>query len=77
MTFLPTTEASAYLKARGVDLKPNTLTKMRALGTGPKYVKDGGRGVKYRTEDLDAFIESRLSPPAASTAEHRRMADHE
>lgn len=43
-------QAAAYL-----NIKPQTLTRWRWAGKGPKAVKVGG-AVRYRTEALEAFI---------------------
>lgn len=32
------------------------LAQLRYLGTGPKFVKRGGRSVRYRREDLEEWI---------------------
>ncbi len=45
------TEAAARLRANA-----RTLERWRKQGTGPAYVKVG-RGVRYRADDLDAFVE--------------------
>ena len=37
-----------------------TLRNWRCLGTGPAYLKLGKRSVRYRREDVDAFIASGL-----------------
>jgi predicted DNA-binding transcriptional regulator AlpA len=39
-------------------LKPTTLEIWRVNGTGPKFIKCG-RLVRYRIEDLDAYLEAR------------------
>lgn len=57
---LRTVEAAKHL-----GLKPSTLEKMRARGTGPRFVRLGRRAVGYTREDLDAWIEDRLSTAAA------------
>lgn len=36
------------------DLSPRTLEKWRSLGTGPAYIKVGGR-VRYLLEDVLAY----------------------
>lgn len=51
--FLSTKEAAVYL-----DLKPNTLEKMRVYGGGPEYRKHG-RYVRYHIDDLKAWSEMR------------------
>lgn len=49
---LNTTEAATYLK-----MSPSWLNKTRLSGTGPVYMKTGGR-VQYETSDLDAWLRS-------------------
>lgn len=44
-----THEAAAYL-----GLAPNTLTNRRCLGTGPTYLRIGGR-IRYRPSDVIAW----------------------
>lgn len=51
---LITTEAAAEILG---GLKPNTLEGWRIRGVGPRFVKIG-RLVRYRADDLDAWIES-------------------
>lgn len=53
-TFLDSNAAADYL-----GLKRTTLEAWRCRGGGPRFVKMG-RLVKYRTADLDAFIETRV-----------------
>jgi hypothetical protein len=50
--FLATREAAEWL-----DLKPNTLEKMRIRGNGPMFRKHG-RYVRYHREDLIAWSEA-------------------
>jgi excisionase family DNA binding protein len=52
MAFLTTKAAAEKLT-----LKKTTLEAWRCRGGGPKFIKIG-RAVRYRPEDLDAFIES-------------------
>lgn len=59
--WLTTPEAGAYLSMR-----PETLEIWRFRGTGPRYYKLG-RLVRYKPEDLDAWMETR---GRQSTAEH-------
>lgn len=47
---LNTTEAANYLR-----MSPSWLNKTRLYGTGPVYLKTGGR-VQYDTSDLDAWL---------------------
>ena len=46
-------EAAHYVR-----LSPNTLNSKRSSGSGPRFVKLGGRAF-YRRSDLDAWIEQR------------------
>lgn len=59
---LRTKEAAGYL-----DLKKCTLEAWRVKGNGPVYLKLG-KAVRYRKEDLDAFINARK---CTSTSESR------
>ncbi len=51
---LTTSEAARYL-----GLSASTLNRWRCYGTGPKYLKLG-RAVRYRADELDAFLEAKL-----------------
>ena len=51
---LSTKEAAAYVR-----LGANTLEKLRLTGTGPAFLKLG-RAVRYRSEDLDAWLDARV-----------------
>jgi len=48
-------EAADYL---GVTV--DTLAAHATRGTGPQYAKLSGRAVRYRREDLDDWVESKL-----------------
>jgi hypothetical protein len=63
-----TVAASQWLAAHGVTRTPATLRKLRCLGNGPVYRLLNARPV-YTAPDLEAWIESRLSRPFASTSE--------
>ncbi len=67
-TLISTTEGSAYLRqAHGVPFAASTLTKMRCVGGGPKFVKVGKR-VFYQKTDLDAWIAKIKSAPIENTS---------
>ena len=51
---LTTIEAAEYLA-----LGKQTIERWRLTGEGPKFVKMGG-AVRYRLEDLDAFVAGNL-----------------
>jgi excisionase family DNA binding protein len=45
-------EAAAYL-----NVQPGTLKTWRWSGKGPRFMKVGNRSIRYRLEDLEAFIQ--------------------
>ncbi|AKS22509.1 hypothetical protein ABH19_00140 [Leptospirillum sp. Group II 'CF-1'] len=54
---LSNSEAAEFL-----GMSPDTLPRWRWAGIGPAYLKVG-RSIKYRREDLEAFLnESRVNP---------------
>lgn len=55
---LTTQEAAQYL-----GLAPATLNKWRVYKTGPRFFKLG-RAVRYRRDDLDAYLASHTQFPA-------------
>lgn len=63
MELLSETPAADYL-----DASPLTLRDWRKRGRGPAFVKIG-RNVRYRREDLDAYIEARRVDPGATPEE--------
>ena len=66
---LPTKEASVHLKERhGIQRKPSTLAKLRCVGGGPRFRRDG-RLVVYPVLELDTWAREQLSPLVALTAE--------
>ncbi len=46
--------------ARLLSVTPRTLGQWRYKGIGPTYLKLGGKIVRYRLSDLQAFIESNV-----------------
>ncbi len=54
-----------------LSMTPNALYSMRYRGEGPKWVRTSKRTVRYRPEDVDAWLEERAAaaasqaPPAA------------
>lgn len=56
--------------ARYVCLSPRTLERYRVTGEGPKFLKIG-RWVRYRVEDLDAWL---AGCARASTSDDGRVA---
>jgi excisionase family DNA binding protein len=60
-SYLTTEEAAAYLKVAA-----NSLAKRRVTGNTPRYFR-WGRAIRYRREDLDAWMAERS---ARSTSEY-------
>ena len=54
-------QAAKYLGVTEV-----TMAQMAHRGTGPQYAKLSGRLVRYRLEDLDAWVESALRTKASA-----------
>ncbi len=46
---------------------PRTMQQRRFHGDGPQFVRVAARTIRYRVEDLEAFVEARLHN---STAEY-------
>lgn len=44
--------------AEWLDTTPGALAQMRYMGQGPKFVKIGGRSVRYMEADVLAWIEA-------------------
>jgi excisionase family DNA binding protein len=61
-------EAASVLR-----LSERTLERLRVSGLGPKFIRCGGRAVRYRQSDLDAWLTARSvrSTSEISTAEGR------
>lgn len=49
---LDTKQAAAYL-----GLHPQTLADWRYMRKGPKWLKAGGRKIRYRISDIDRWLE--------------------
>jgi predicted DNA-binding transcriptional regulator AlpA len=47
-------------------LSTRTLERLRCAGTGPKFVPVGNRSIRYRQQDLDTYVATRV---VASTSE--------
>jgi hypothetical protein len=67
-------EASDYLfETYGIRRTRATLAKLAVTGGGPRFRK-AGHAVLYEIEDLDAWANDLLTPPATTTAEHGVLA---
>lgn len=43
--------------ARYLDIHPTTLATWRVEGRGPRFIKLGNRKVRYRSEDITAWLD--------------------
>ncbi len=65
-------EAAIYLlETHGIRRTVGTLAKLAVVGGGPRF-RVAGRTPLYTTDDLDAWVDSILSPPVGSTSELRQ-----
>jgi excisionase family DNA binding protein len=60
-------EAADYLR-----LSKRTLERLRVSGLGPKFVKCGGRSIRYRQSDLDEWISRRIVGSTSQAVEVAR-----
>jgi hypothetical protein len=67
MIYMTPLQAAAYIRELGLPCQPSTLAKLRVIGGGPLFLKFGAR-VRYRREDLDAWIKARLGEPVKNTS---------
>jgi predicted DNA-binding transcriptional regulator AlpA len=63
MRMYDTRQAAEFL-----GLKPVTLEAWRCRGGGPRFVKLG-HAVRYRSEDLDAYIEANIHANTSAACE--------
>jgi hypothetical protein len=62
-------EAAQHIQGTwGYPCSPRTLAKYAVIGGGPVF-RRAGRFPLYSTDDLDAWITSKLSPPMRSTSD--------
>src|SRR5258705_12757039 len=66
--YLNRKQATAYIRERGIPCGDNFLAHQAVDGTGPQF-RYSGRHPIYVEEDLDAWIEARLTAPVRSPSE--------
>lgn len=59
---LNTERASRFVTLLGRPLKPTTLKKLRCIGGGPPYRRNGNRAVSYLAGDLREWVKSETRP---------------
>lgn len=65
--YLTRGQAAEYCIKQGLPVSPKTLAKYACVGGGPKFRKFRTMRVIYKIEDLDEWIERRLSKTFSST----------
>jgi hypothetical protein len=73
MKYLTRQEATAYLRKNGLTCGNFLLAQLAMTGEGPQFRYWGRRPI-YTEDDLDVWIESRLSAPISSIPGMRRRA---
>ena len=63
---LNSSEAAAYLNLQG---GRRGMEFMRTKGKGPKFIKLSGKAIRYRLEDLQAWIEKHEITPIKEATE--------
>ena len=66
MDFRTRKEATAYIRGKGIPCGSTRLAKLAVDGSGPQF-RYVGKYPLYTEQDLDEWIEARLSAPARST----------
>ena len=66
--FKTRSEAADYITEQGVPCTKGTLQKLASTGGGPAYQLFGNRTL-YTTENLDSWIDEKLSAPRRSTSD--------
>jgi hypothetical protein len=59
-------QAAEYPRENGIPIGNARLAQLAVLGEGPKY-RYSGRYAVYTEKDLDAWADSRLSPPVVKS----------
>lgn len=62
-------KAGEYLQEKYGFGTAGTLAKLAVVGGGPRFCKIGKFPV-YTAEDLDAWVQSKISKPVSSTSEY-------
>jgi hypothetical protein len=71
--YLDRREQVEYLRRRGLKITKSTLDKLAHTGRGPLYQIFGNRAVST-PENLDAWIDAKLTTPRRSTSEPAAVA---
>ena len=61
---------SAEELAKALKMSPRTLQKWRSDGRGPRYIRLG-HNVRYRSQDIAGWLESKGSRNSAEAADRR------
>jgi hypothetical protein len=73
--YLNRKQATSYLREKGIPCGDNFLAHQAVDGTGPQF-RYSGRHPIYVEEDLDDWIESRLTAPVRSPTEATLLSEN-
>lgn len=72
-TLLTRAEASAFLQAKGIRMKPTTLARAYSTGSGGPPCRHIRNKPFYPLALLDVWAESQITAPVASSSERQRL----
>lgn len=61
--YITTKQAAEYL-----GVSPTFLEKARHFGTGPEYVRIGGRAIRYSVEALERYAQTDVVTPSKAVS---------
>lgn len=70
---LTRSEASAFLEAKGIRMKPTTLARAYSTGSGGPPCRHVRNKPFYPIDLLEAWAESQITAPASSSSERQRL----
>ena len=53
--------------ARIIGIAPITLRQWRSHGKGPKYLRIGGKCVRYRRSDIESWLDGQVVDPSTKS----------
>lgn len=71
--WLTRAQASAFLEARGIRMKPSTLARAYSTGSGGPPCRHIRNKPYYPPDLLDAWAGQQITPAASSSSERQRL----
>lgn len=72
-TLLTRAEASAFLQAKGIRMKPTTLARAYSTGSGGPPCRHIRNKPYYPLDLLTAWAGAQITPPASSSSERQKL----